>query len=94
VWDSAFVLVDYLSRSMQTQVQRKVIMELGSGTGLAGCAIGLLGCRRLILTDVEVCDLHVWCLLAHNWLTTVLLMMHPCVRIIRESSLSLTRISG
>lgn len=54
MWDSAFVLVDYLTSTMQAELRDKVIMELGSGTGLAGCAIGLLGCRSLILTDIEV----------------------------------------
>ena len=54
VWDSAFVLVDYLSTSMSEELHDKVILELGSGTGLAGCAVGLLQCRSITLTDMEV----------------------------------------
>ena len=36
VWDSALVLADYLQHEMRTYLERKSVLELGAGCGLAG----------------------------------------------------------
>jgi predicted nicotinamide N-methyase len=53
MWDSSLVLVDFLFRNAGTVRGRQVI-ELGSGTGVAGIAVATLGCSEMILTDLEV----------------------------------------
>ena len=58
VWDSTFVLLDYLNRN-KTLVQGKTIVELGSGTGLAGIVINTIYydiCLIILLILVQSID--------------------------------------
>lgn len=36
IWDSTFVLMDYLSKHAKDLIQDEVVVELGSGTGITG----------------------------------------------------------
>jgi len=51
VWEGALVLCEYLSKDL-TSIQHKTVIELGSGTGLAGIFAAKKG-AHVTLTDVE-----------------------------------------
>jgi predicted nicotinamide N-methyase len=51
-WDGSVVLAKYLERHPALLAGRRVL-ELGSGTGLAGIAAGVLGARVSVLTDLQ-----------------------------------------
>ena len=50
-WDGAVVLAKYLEHHPRL-VQGKTVLELGSGTGLAGISASLLGCELVLCTDL------------------------------------------
>jgi predicted RNA methylase len=51
VWDSTYVLVDYLhSAQGRPYVTGRKMVELGSGTGIAGLSLSSLGPTHMILT--------------------------------------------
>jgi predicted nicotinamide N-methyase len=50
VWPSASELCTYLAARPEL-VRGKRVLELGSGTGLCGLAVALLGARQVVLTD-------------------------------------------
>ncbi len=39
IWDSTFVLIDYLAKHAKDLIQDEVVVELGSGTGITGIVI-------------------------------------------------------
>lgn len=80
VWDSTYVLLEYLS-SHRDLVAGKSIVELGSGTGLAGLAMSTLEPRSLILTDLP----DVVPLLSANIQFNALQLGSPLGTLIRES---------
>jgi|JI6StandDraft_1071083.scaffolds.fasta_scaffold08797_10 predicted nicotinamide N-methyase len=54
VWDGALVLLAYLNKHRlmsQEMLQGKVVLELGSGTGIVGLACNLFQAKTVILTD-------------------------------------------
>ncbi|KAF0696007.1 Aste57867_13220 [Aphanomyces stellatus] len=55
LWTSGRLLVDYMSRNAPEQhaLAGRTVLELGSGTGLVGLAMSLLGPTRVILTDLH-----------------------------------------
>ena len=54
VWDSTYVLLNYLERpSNKNLIQGKRVIELGSGTGIAGIALTSLNPSSLMLTDLS-----------------------------------------
>ena len=52
VWDAAIVLAKYLEINIG-MVRDKEAVELGSGTGAVGLCAGVLGAKKVILTDQE-----------------------------------------
>jgi predicted nicotinamide N-methyase len=52
VWDGAVLLSRFLERHASEWVRNRSVLELGSGIGLAGIAAGVLGARRVVLTDL------------------------------------------
>ncbi|KAF8412832.1 hypothetical protein HHK36_000803 [Tetracentron sinense] len=56
VWDSSLVLSEWmLSHGLvEFDLQGKIVIELGAGTGLPGLTAALLGAERVILTDVAL----------------------------------------
>ena len=53
IWDSTYVLLNYLGRaSSKYLIEGKKLIELGSGTGIAGIAVASLRPSKLILTDL------------------------------------------
>lgn len=52
VWPAAMVLIKYLEHN-PTLIQRKKVVDLGSGTGVTSVASALLGARTVICTDGE-----------------------------------------
>jgi predicted nicotinamide N-methyase len=52
IWDGSVVLAKYLETHSDL-TNRKHVLELGAGTGLAGIAAGLLGARSVLLTDLD-----------------------------------------
>ena len=50
---SAIMLIDYFSQSMVDQFKEKRVLELGSGTGLAGIAANMMG-AKVDFTDQSV----------------------------------------
>jgi predicted nicotinamide N-methyase len=53
VWDSTYVLVDYLSGPGRHHIAGQRVLELGSGTGIAGLALAPLGPAAAVhLTDL------------------------------------------
>ncbi|KAL1022185.1 hypothetical protein UPYG_G00023290 [Umbra pygmaea] len=52
VWDAAVVLCMYLELG-QVELQGKVVIELGAGTGLVGIVAALLGAKKVTITDRE-----------------------------------------
>ncbi len=56
VWDAALVLSHFLinkNNRDQFSVKEKVILELGSGTGICGIICGILGAKKVFLSDKE-----------------------------------------
>lgn len=53
VWDGSIVLAKYLEYRYPT-LERKSIIEIGSGTGIVGLTSGILG-GNVILTDLHYC---------------------------------------
>ena len=51
-WDGAVVLSKFLEHSRSSGVRGRHVVELGSGTGVAGLAAAALGARRVHLTDL------------------------------------------
>ncbi|KAL2631296.1 hypothetical protein R1flu_015982 [Riccia fluitans] len=54
MWDSGIILTKFLEHAVDSkllQLQKKRVVELGSGCGLAGCVAALLG-ADVILTDL------------------------------------------
>ncbi|CAM9270371.1 unnamed protein product, partial [Ectocarpus fasciculatus] len=51
-WDGAVVLAKYLEANPHI-VAGKRVLELGSGTGLAGIAAAMLGAKISVLTDLQ-----------------------------------------
>jgi predicted nicotinamide N-methyase len=54
VWDAALVLSHFLinkNKRHQFTVNEKIILELGSGTGICGIICGILGAKKVYLTD-------------------------------------------
>jgi len=53
-WDGAFVLGKFLEKTFGSQgLKGQSVIELGSGTGLAGLCAAALGAEHLFLTDLE-----------------------------------------
>jgi predicted nicotinamide N-methyase len=50
VWDSGLVLLDYFNKHKEF-VNNKIILELGSGTGIVGIGLAHLGVSTINLTD-------------------------------------------
>lgn len=50
-WDGAVVLSKYFENHPEL-VQGKLVLELGSGTGVAGISAALLGARQVLLSDL------------------------------------------
>ncbi|KAJ7528663.1 hypothetical protein O6H91_15G012700 [Diphasiastrum complanatum] len=63
VWDSSIVLAKFLERNCKKgefsalKLSGKRVIELGAGCGLAGLAMGLLGCHVTMTDQVEVLPL-------------------------------------
>lgn len=58
VWDAALVLSYFLINPKSQSVinpKDKIILELGSGTGIIGLITGFLGAKKIILTDKGGC---------------------------------------
>jgi predicted nicotinamide N-methyase len=53
VWDGALFMVKFLERHALEWLHNRTVLELGSGVGLVGIAAGVLGARRVILTDLH-----------------------------------------
>uniref|UniRef100_A0A7S2S788 Uncharacterized protein n=1 Tax=Mucochytrium quahogii TaxID=96639 RepID=A0A7S2S788_9STRA len=55
VWDDAVMLARYLIQSRKDEIQGKTVLDVGSGTGFTGLAIGF-GCKpsSVVLTDRSV----------------------------------------
>ena len=51
VWPVAIAFCDYISKNRH-MVQNKHIIELGSGTGLVGMALSLMGAASVVITDI------------------------------------------
>lgn len=51
-WDGSVVLAKYLEHARADELRGKRVLEVGSGTGLAGLSAALLGAREVILTDL------------------------------------------
>ena len=45
------ILANYLVQKGPSYIQGKKILELGSGTGLVGLAVGALGDAEVLITD-------------------------------------------
>jgi predicted nicotinamide N-methyase len=65
IWPASDILVNFLARNVstraetyQTCVASKSILELGSGCGYAGISCGVLGAKRVILTDMLLSRRH------------------------------------
>jgi Lysine methyltransferase len=52
VWDSTFVLVEYLRNNRHSIVEGKRIVELGSGTGILGIGLCSLRPESVVITDL------------------------------------------
>ncbi|KAL7550423.1 hypothetical protein ACHAWF_013663 [Thalassiosira exigua] len=52
VWDGSLLLARYLEKKPDI-VRNKMVLELGSGCGLVGIASGILGARRVVMTDLS-----------------------------------------
>lgn len=53
IWDSTYVLLRYLSRpDISCLLAARSVLELGSGTGIAGIAIARLNPSSVTLTDL------------------------------------------
>ena len=52
VWDGAVVLAKHLEYELGAKLRDTCAVELGAGTGLAGCAAAALGASPTILTDL------------------------------------------
>ena len=53
VWPAAVVMIKYLERQKQL-IKDKLVVDLGSGTGITSVAAALLGARHVICTDGEM----------------------------------------
>lgn len=55
VWDSAFVLSEWMATQGQADfdLRGKTVLELGAGAGLPGLTAVMLGASRVVLTDLE-----------------------------------------
>lgn len=53
VWDSSYVMLEYLNQHYTEYVKGKRVLELGSGTGILGISLCTLGPRHVTLTDYE-----------------------------------------
>lgn len=53
IWDGSVVLAKYLEQCADVLVKDKRVIELGCGTGLVGIAAGILGAKRVVLTDLQ-----------------------------------------
>lgn len=53
VWDSCIHLSMLMCQYFKAALNNKVVLELGSGCGLAGLVASRLGAKRVILTDQE-----------------------------------------
>jgi len=54
IWDGSFVLLEYFSTAPgRALIRDKVVLELGSGTGLAGIMLCSFDPARIILTDMQ-----------------------------------------
>ena len=53
VWPAAVVMIKYLERQKQL-ISDKLVVDLGSGTGITSIAAALLGARHVICTDGEL----------------------------------------
>lgn len=51
-WDGAVVLAKYLEKNVQDVVVGKRILEVGSGTGVAGIAAAFLSPKHVLLSDL------------------------------------------
>ena len=53
VWDSTFILLKFLSAPENKHfIDNKDVLELGSGTGIAGIGLGSLNPKSVTLTDL------------------------------------------
>eukprot|EP00736_Rhodelphis_marinus_P014194 Rmarinus@m.28396 len=52
IWDSGQVLARYIA-SQGSVVKNKRVLELGSGTGVAGLACCFAGAKEVVLTDID-----------------------------------------
>ncbi|PPR03849.1 hypothetical protein CVT26_000847 [Gymnopilus dilepis] len=50
-WPAGQILANYLVQKGPSYIQGKKILELGSGTGLVGLAVGALGDAEVLITD-------------------------------------------
>ncbi|KAA6407606.1 MAG: hypothetical protein FRX48_08444 [Lasallia pustulata] len=57
LWDAAQVLSDYLHHHAADLVVGKAVLELGAGAGLPSLVCGILGARRVVVTDYPDADL-------------------------------------
>lgn len=53
VWDGALVLAYFFEKQNTPLFLGKNVLELGSGTGVLGLCVALLGPERVYLTDLE-----------------------------------------
>lgn len=52
VWDGSLLLARYLEKRPEI-VKNKTVLELGSGCGLIGIASGVLGAKKVTMTDLQ-----------------------------------------
>ncbi|MCJ1243236.1 nicotinamide n-methyltransferase [Trapelia coarctata] len=57
LWNAGQVVSEYLQQHAETLVQGKDVLELGAGAGLPGIVCGILGARKVVITDYPDEDL-------------------------------------
>lgn len=71
VWDAALVLVKYLEKSRNKDLNNKKVLELGAGTGIVGLCCSLAG-YAINMTTCNSCN-SVISYQSYSWLASVII---------------------